>query len=352
MNFYSTYEPVSHPHFFPPPRLSPHSQIHLLVAKSWSPKIALPSEVTPSNRSPHISLSRILRELYITAAMPSSTSVALAAGASALLVAAAYFTKSSQSPPRSMEDIEDIDAEEDCITEGDVVDIFDQLFLQMQSVLAQLSQQIQQIQMSGQQIPEAQLRQLLQQEFERALKSMQGKVFEDNDIDEDCLQEATWEFLEDPEKYPKAKKAVERFQKLYENVTGEKVVGRKQGGGGTANAITSGVDVAADITKDQLLEAAEAYFDALTKAMTNIVMQFKDEGKNLQDPKVAQALNMEFASAANDAGDDALKEKGLTSDGFRAAIEKYSQSPDVGRTLAMLQMKQQQQLQALGIPAM
>ena len=240
-----------------------------------------------------------------------------------------------------MEDIEDIDAEEDCITEGDVVDIFDQLFLQMQSVLAQLSQQIQQIQMSGQQIPEAQLRQLLQQEFERALKSMQGKVFEDNDIDEDCLQEATWEFLEDPEKYPKAKKAVERFQKLYENVTGEKVVGRKQGGGGTANAITSGVDAAADITKDQLLEAAEAYFDALTKAMTNIVMQFKDEGKNLQDPKVAQALNMEFASAANDAGDDALKEKGLTSDGFRAAIEKYSQSPDVGRTLAMLQMKQQ-----------
>jgi len=284
--------------------------------------------------------------------MPSSTSVALAAGASALLVAAAYFTKSSQSPPRSMEDIEDIDAEEDCITEGDVVDIFDQLFLQMQSVLAQLSQQIQQIQMSGQQIPEAQLRQLLQQEFERALKSMQGKVFEDNDIDEDCLQEATWEFLEDPEKYPKAKKAVERFQKLYENVTGEKVVGRKPGGGGTANAITSGVDAAADITKDQLLEAAEAYFDALTKAMTNIVMQFKDEGKNLQDPKVAQALNMEFASAANDAGDDALKEKGLTSDGFRAAIEKYSQSPDVGRTLAMLQMKQQQQLQALGIPAM
>lgn len=284
--------------------------------------------------------------------MPSSTSVALAAGASALLVAAAYFTKSSQSPPRSMEDIEDIDAEEDCITEGDVVDIFDQLFLQMQSVLAQLSQQIQQIQMSGQQIPEAQLRQLLQQEFERALKSMQGKVFEDNDIDEDCLQEATWEFLEDPEKYPKAKKAVERFQKLYENVTGEKVVGRKPGGGGTTNAITSGVDAAADITKDQLLEAAEAYFDALTKAMTNIVMQFKDEGKNLQDPKVAQALNMEFASAANDAGDDALKEKGLTSDGFRAAIEKYSQSPDVGRTLAMLQMKQQQQLQALGIPAM
>lgn len=284
--------------------------------------------------------------------MPSSTSVALAAGASALLVAAAYFTKSSQSPPRSMEDIEDIDAEEDCITEGDVVDIFDQLFLQMQSVLAQLSQQIQQIQMSGQQIPEAQLRQLLQQEFERALKSMQGKVFEDNDIDEDCLQEATWEFLEDPEKYPKAKKAVERFQKLYENVTGEKVVGRKPGGGGPANAITSGVDAAADITKDQLLEAAEAYFDALTKAMTNIVMQFKDEGKNLQDPKVAQALNMEFASAANDAGDDALKEKGLTSDGFRAAIEKYSQSPDVGRTLAMLQMKQQQQLQALGIPAM
>ena len=44
--------------------------------------------------------------------------------------------------------------------------------------------------------------------------------------------------------------------------------------------------------------------------------------------------------------------KGVTLDTFRAAIEKYSSSPEVGRTLTMLQMKQQQELMALGVPAM
>ena len=47
------------------------------------------------------------------------------------------------------------------ITEDDVCKIFDKLFLEMQGVLQQLSQQIQQIQMSGQQISEAQIRQAL-----------------------------------------------------------------------------------------------------------------------------------------------------------------------------------------------
>ena len=61
---------------------------------------------------------------------------------------------------------------------------------------------------------------------------------------------------------------------------------------------------------------------------------------------------VEFASNANEAGEAALEKEGITLETFRAAIEKYSSSPEVGRTLTMLQMKQQQELMALGVPAM
>ena len=283
----------------------------------------------------------------------------LLSGAAALAVAAgAYFVQSSSSKSRELGgadvDIDDLDAS-DCISEDDVCAIFDQLFVQMQSVLAQLSQQIQQIQMSGQSIPEAQLRQLLRQEFDRALTSIQGKVFEEHDVDEDCLQEATWEMLGEPDKYPKAKKAVERFQKLYENVTGEKVVGRRPGGAddkALAEAAKATEAAVADISQEKLLKAAEIYFDALTEAMSSIVKRLKDEGKDMRNPSVAQQLQMEFASNANEAGESALEKEGITLETFRAAIEKYSSSPEVGRTLTMLQMKQQQELMALGVPAM
>ena len=288
----------------------------------------------------------------------------LLSGAALAVAAGAYYATSSGSSSKSRAelggadvDIDDLDNAADCIAEDDVCAIFDQLFVQMQSVLAQLSQQIQQIQMSGQSIPEPQLRQLLRQEFDRALTSIQDKVFEENDVDEDCLREATWEMLGEPEKYPKAKKAVERFQKLYENVTGEKVVGRRpggEGGGGdddkeAARAIEAAV---ADVSEEKLLRAAEIYFDALTAAMSAIVKRLKDEGKDLRNPSVAQQLQMEFAGSANEAGEAALEKEGITLDTFRAAIEKHSSSPAVGRTLTMLQMKQQQELMALGVPSM
>jgi hypothetical protein len=60
---------------------------------------------------------------------------------------------------------------------------------------------------------------------------------------------------------------------------------------------------------------------------------------------------MEFAGSANEAGEEALEKEGITLDTFRAAIEKHSSSPAVGRTLTMLQMKQQQELMALGVPS-
>ncbi len=225
----------------------------------------------------------------------------------------------------------------------------------MQSVVAQLSQQIQQIQMAGQSIPEPQLRALLKGEFERSLKAKQSSIFEKHDVDEDCLREATWEFMtmaangEGGEEVAKVKKVVERFQKLYENVSGEKVVGRLPGDGKDKNPSQA---VVASISKEKLLEAAKIYFDSLTNTMGAIVAEAKAEGKDLRSPAVAQEMQIKFAEQVTEAGEEALKGEGLSMDDFKAAVEKYAADPQVGRTLQMLQLKQQQELMAMGVPTM
>lgn len=276
---------------------------------------------------------------------------AAAAGSVLLLAVAGPSLKRKLFPSEDAEipgDLGEIGGGEDHITAEDVVTIFDQLFVQMQSVVAQLSQQIQQLQMAGQQIPEKQLRTILKQEFERALAARQAAIFEENDVDEDCLREATWEFMEQPDVYPKVKRSVERFQKLYENITGENVVGRRPGD----DKALVGAKAGDLLSQEKLIEAAQVYFEALTKGMGDIVKRMKAEGKNLRDPSVGQALQMEFASTANESGEAALKEMGISIDTFRSSIEKHSQSPEVGRVLTMLQMKQQQELMAMGVPSM
>mmetsp|Transcript_3026 Transcript_3026/g.2918 ORF Transcript_3026/g.2918 Transcript_3026/m.2918 type:complete len:284 (-) Transcript_3026:56-907(-) len=282
----------------------------------------------------------------------SSTNSALAVAAvtgSVLLVAAAASSLfSSKGESKTDEPL----SKEDCIKANEVVRIFDALFIQMQSVLAQLSQQIQQIQMSGQQIPENQLRQLLVAEFERALLVKQESLLQEHKIDEDCLRDATWQMMALPEDYAQVVKSVERFQKLYENISGQTCVGRRPGDGKGSQNNNDGLALI-PLTQDQLIEAATIYFESLTAAMGDIVRQFKEMGKDLKDPAVAQQLQMKFASTANDAGEAALKTKaGCNLDSFKAAIEKYAQNPDVGRALAMLQMKQQQELMALGVAPM
>jgi hypothetical protein len=141
--------------------------------------------------------------------MPSTATTITALAASAALLAYGATRLSSKS--KEITEIDDLD-EDDLITPEDVTSIFDKLFMQMQQVVLQLSQQVQQIQMSGQVIPEKQLRQLLKSEFERALQQLQSQVLEEADVDADCLEEATWEFIQEGDKYPKVKRAVERFQ--------------------------------------------------------------------------------------------------------------------------------------------
>jgi len=248
----------------------------------------------------------------------------------------------------------------DCIQSDDVVTIFDTLYVYMQNVIANLSQQIQQIQMTGQSIPENQLRQILKAEFERALLAKQSLVFEEYDVDEDCLREATWEFLQDEDKYPKVKKSVERFQTLYETITKEKVVGRRPGDGKGSKALTDSAQgeepeemtPVITMTKELTLEAASSYFDALTSTMGYIVQRFKEENRDFNDPIVVQQLQLQFAAVANEAGEEALTRIGVTMTSFREGIEKHQNDPTVGRALAMLQMKQQQDFMDMGLPDM
>jgi hypothetical protein len=278
----------------------------------------------------------------------SSSSTKLLIGSAALLVAAAaapYFMNKSSS--HGLEEIDEEDEHQDFITEEDVCKVFDRLFMEMQAVLAQLSQTIQQIQMSGQVIPEKQLRQILKAEYERALLVKQKQALEEADMDYDCFEEATWEFLDKEEEHPKVKKSVERFQKLWENVSGENVVGKRPGG--KSRQIEE--EKYELLSAAKTIEAAGVYFDALNKAMTDLVQTVKKEGKDLRDPAVAQQLQMDMAGEANEKGEEALNGIGISLTQFQKSIEANASNPEVGRSLGMMQMKQQQTLMSLGIAA-
>jgi hypothetical protein len=282
--------------------------------------------------------------------MPTKGSSALlVAGSAALLVAGigilstyqANLSSSSGGVSSTSTSLQEVD-EEECITENDVAKIFDRLFMEMQAVLSQLMQQIQQIQMTGQMIPERQLKAIIRSEMERALLLKQKVVLEQFDVDYECLEEATWEFLEKEDEYPKVKKAVDRFQKLWENSTGDEVVGWRPGKVSPRAAQET-------LSAERTIEMADKYFTALTDSMRTLVTRYKAEGRNLQDEMVQQALNMEFAQGASDAGESALAAEGVTLSQFESSVKVHSGNPVVGRSLAMLQMKQQQDLMAIGV---
>jgi hypothetical protein len=244
---------------------------------------------------------------------------------------------------------DDDDDDDDCITADEVVQVMDRLFLEMQAVLAALMQQVQAIQMSGTTVPEKQLRGLLRGEMERALLVKQALVVEAMDMDYECLEQATWEFLEQDEEHPAVKKAVERFQRFWEHATGEPVVGwRPKGSKSAAPGGAGRKEPYVLLDPEPLIAVAERYFSSLTDCMREIVEAFKEQGKNLQDAGVQQELNMLFAQQASDAGETALEQQGVTLEQFEASIKAHANTPAVARALSMLQMKQQQDLMAIG----
>lgn len=279
----------------------------------------------------------------------STITIGAVAGSTLLLTYASLRMLISKADPAITDgELDDVPSEKEFITPEDVCKVFDTIFMQMQNAVAQLTQYIQQVQMAGKQIPEEQLQMMLKTEFENILSKVQAKVFEEVDVDEDCIEEATWEFMAEPEKYPKVVKAVERFQRLYERISGQKVVGIRTGDAQTAGV---GDRKGQDLSPEKLLEAAKIFFDAITETMVDIVKKYKSEGKNLHDPAVVQGLQMQFASLADEVGEAALKRMDLTMEDFHGAVEKHKNHPEVGRTLMMLQIQQQQTLIAAGLPA-
>ena len=274
----------------------------------------------------------------------STTTAALVTGS--LLVAAGLYTafskKGGEGTSRDLLEIDDEMNEEDFITPEEVTKVFDRLFMELQAVFSQLMQQIQQIQMSGQRIPEAQLQALLKAELERALVSRQKMVLDEYDMDYECLEQATWEFLEDEEKYPKVKVSVDRFQKFWESTTGQKVTGWRKG-----QAPKAEEPPVEPLSPERTIEAAEKYFEGITNAMRALVREYKEAGKDLQQTAIQNALHMDFANRADGAGTAALEEAGVTMAQFQASVKEHSQNENVARSMAMMQMKQQQDLSGL-----
>jgi hypothetical protein len=220
----------------------------------------------------------------------------------------------------------------DIITEHDVVKIFGKLFLEVQLAFTQLMNQVQQLQMTGQGIPEAQLQAILRQELERALMAKQGAIIEGAGIDADCLEEAVWEFLDQGSQ--KVKIAVERLQKLWQTATGEPVVGWRPGKETVPEKLLSGAET---------IEAAEVYFDALTNCMRKLIADYKESGKDLNVLAVQRELNLDFSTAVSETGEAALeKQLGISQSQFEASVASHKNNPDVARALTMLQMRQQQ----------
>ncbi|KAL7579165.1 hypothetical protein ACA910_011338 [Epithemia clementina (nom. ined.)] len=241
--------------------------------------------------------------------------------------------------------VTDIDEEhsDEHITVEEVTRIFDRLFREMQAIFGQLLQQIQAIQMAGQNIPELQLRAMLRGEMERALAVKQKMILEEFEMDYDCLEEATWEFLEKEEDYPGLKTAVNRFQKFWENVSNEDHMGWRPG-----KSVDHPGPAPETLTEDRLVEVSQVYFDALTNQMKELVAQFKAEGKDMKSPVVQHHLNLEFSERGQTAGEDALKAEGVTMAQFEHSVKAHSDNPSVGRQLQMMQMKQQQELFSIG----
>jgi hypothetical protein len=83
--------------------------------------------------------------------------------------------------------------------------------------------------------------------------------------------------------------------------------------------------------------------------MRGLVEHFKEEGKDLKSPAVQQELQNNFMKSAQDAGEAALQAQGVTLTQFENSVRENSSDANVGRSLAMLQMKQQQELAALSV---
>uniref|UniRef100_A0A6U5MKY3 Uncharacterized protein n=1 Tax=Corethron hystrix TaxID=216773 RepID=A0A6U5MKY3_9STRA len=277
----------------------------------------------------------------ILASRPSSSLLAPAVLLTAL-VSFGLFYRSGAVSDDSLDSLSDGDSDSPdsddgapLLTLSETVEIFSELFLQTQNVVAKLSQQIAQIQSAGQNIPDAQVRQIMTNEFERSGNLLQAQIFGRFEVEEEDVREAVAFYADDK----KLTATIARFKSLYEGVTGK----------------SSGppVEIPEGFSPADLVRAAETYFAAMTAAMVEVVEGFKEKGvTDFRNPANSQKIHTKFAEVVNEAGEAALDNIGVPMGVFKAALEKFAALPQVASTLQMQQMKQAQTMMALGVPMM
>lgn len=276
----------------------------------------------------------------------SNNTAVLATGAALLAIGVGLLTMGSSSKSNSNEltireitDADDGGDNDDIITEDDVTDVFEKIFLEAQNKTAIVMQQVQQLQRMGNTLPEGQIQAALHETLTSAIETTQKAALEAAGIDEDCFEEAVWEFVVD-DKNRKVITAVERLQRLWQSTTGEPVVGWTPG---RTMAIP---DV---LSPQETIVVAHEYYTALTNAIKSVVLKFQNNGHNMQSPSVQQELNMAAGTIGAQLAEEALQNMNVTQVQFEASVKAHSDNEDVARAITMLNLKQRQELQAIGL---
>lgn len=298
---------------------------------------------------------------YVTTMSSASSSMFLLAG-SAILVAA--LAAPFVFPIRKKQDDEFITADE-------VVKLWDQLYVEAQNIVTTMYQQLQQLIQIGA-VPEAQVGNIIANSILESLPKLQTKVCNQFGVEYDCWEEATWEFVEEGDQ--KVQKAVERFQSLFAHFTGNREFIGKRPTKEKPTISTTDIPLNANSTErtyptargvmtdmddidtdptplsaDEIIMAAQAFFNAATIAAKMVTDNAKANGVDLTDPVEVQGLVSELGQVTESLTEEALASFGLTSTSFQETIAAQAQNPKIGRALMIVQHQHTMALQAMGL---
>ena len=263
--------------------------------------------------------------------------------------------------------------DDEFITADEVVKLWDQLYVEAQHIASAMFQQLQQLIQVGA-IPESQAGNFIANAILESLPKLQTKVCNEFGVEYDCWEEATWEFVNEGD--VKVQKAVERFQSLFAHFTGNReFIGKRpthqtSTGASTTttlpptanstertyptapNVMTEMDDIDTDptpLSAEELIMAAQAFFNAATMAAKMVTDNAKANGVDLTDPVEARGLVSELGQVTESLTEEALESFGLTTATFQETIAAQAQNPKIGRALMIVQHQHTMALQAMGL---
>mmetsp|Transcript_12796 Transcript_12796/g.26093 ORF Transcript_12796/g.26093 Transcript_12796/m.26093 type:complete len:268 (+) Transcript_12796:11-814(+) len=220
-----------------------------------------------------------------------------------------------------------------------VVSIFNELSREMQVNVQKLVQMIQQIAQSGQQIPEAQLQMYVVQEYEKALTTLQEKVFASHSVSEEDVEEAVTYYLS--VEHPGVTNQIKLFKQLYASIGGRP-------------AMSKSVTMPTDVDLGKFCDILESYMGSMSSIMGDIVKEHRITAGIGDDGKFGQGdlerIRSKFSSTADDLSSKMLKDKyGIDQDQFTKLMEHYQAEGKVQQLVQVLGQKQNQFFRDLGI---